>query len=158
MKVSWTSKMCTWRDLTNSWQYLAISFLVMLVMMVVGTTSTTGTPDTPASQPILHEVKAMVTETAKLHVDSATAPAPAPQRAAMGENDKYVINCNGSYVKSFICWYYNNTRCFSGHLTSDSPDCLANCTCDPWKNDYWGPGLNGSRKLPIEVAPVDAEE
>ncbi|KAK7991701.1 hypothetical protein PG988_000495 [Apiospora saccharicola] len=131
--------------------------------MVVGTTSTTGTPDTPTTQPILRQVQAMVTEAAKLHVDRPTSPSPAPvpqlELAAMGPNDKYVINCNGSYVQSFICWYYNNTRCYSGHLTSDSPNCLVICQCDKWPEDYWGPGLeNASTKLPIEDTPVDAEK
>lgn len=78
----------------------------MLVMMVTGTTSTTGTPDTLTTQSTLHEVQAMVTEAAKLHVDRPTAPdtVPVPERAAMKPDDHYVINCNGSYVKSFVCW------------------------------------------------------
>ncbi|KAK8115967.1 hypothetical protein PG984_012469 [Apiospora sp. TS-2023a] len=143
----------------NTMKYLAISFLVMLVMMVVGTTSTTGAPDTPATQPILHQVQAMVTEAAKLHVDRPTSPAPVPQLSAMGPKDKYVVNCNGSYVKSFICWYYNDTRCYSGHLTSNSPECLVLCQCDPWEEDYWGPGLeNASTKLPIDDTPADTEK
>ncbi|KAK8014408.1 hypothetical protein PG990_007704 [Apiospora arundinis] len=138
----------------------AVSFLVMMAMMVAGTTSITGTaaPDnnsTASNQPSLHEVKAMVTEAAKLHTDNAATSAP--QHAALGPRDNYIIDCKGSYIESYMCWYYNTTRCYSGKLTSNDPTCLEDCQCVKWKESYWGPGNDGDWKLPNNTHPADNE-
>ncbi|KAK8069816.1 hypothetical protein PG994_006432 [Apiospora phragmitis] len=137
---------------------LVISFLVMLAMMVAGT-PTAGVSDTsdesPAvTQPSLHEVQAMFTEGAKLQDDVAPVTPADPQFAAMGPKDNYIVDCGGSYIKSYMCWYYNNTRCFSGHLTSNETKCLENCQCTKWTESYWGPPSN--RELSNDT-PADSE-
>ncbi|KAK8085093.1 hypothetical protein PG997_006364 [Apiospora hydei] len=64
-----------------------------------------GTPTADAAaQPSLHEVKAMLTEAAKLHDgDAAPATPTYPQLAAMGPDDHYIIECGGSYIRSYMC-------------------------------------------------------
>ncbi|KAK8120944.1 hypothetical protein PG999_005064 [Apiospora kogelbergensis] len=123
--------------------------------MVARTTSTTGTTtdsSTASAQPSLHEVKAMVSEAAKLHSDNDAAA----QLGELGPQDNYIISCEDSYIEAYMCWYYNNTHCYSGQLTSDAPKCLKDCQCVKWKESYWGPGNDGDRKLPIH-APTNSE-
>ncbi|KAK8045381.1 hypothetical protein PG993_005405 [Apiospora rasikravindrae] len=125
-------------------QILVVSLLLMLAMMVAGT----PIADTVA-QPSLHEVKTMLTEAAKLHEGNAAPAAPTdPQfAAATGPNDGYIVDCGGSYIRSYMCWYYNNTRCFAGRLTSNDPQCLEDCKCTKWTGPDWGLPSYGNGKL-----------
>lgn len=75
----------------------------MLTMMVARTTSTTGTTtdsSTASAQPSLHEVKAMVSEAAKLHSDNDAAA----QLGELGPQDNYIISCEDSYIEAYMCW------------------------------------------------------
>ncbi|KAK7942723.1 uncharacterized protein PG986_011836 [Apiospora aurea] len=122
---------------------LVVSLLLMLAMMVAGTPTADA-----AAQPSLHEVKAMLTEAAKLHDgDAAPATPTDPLLAAMGPDDHYIVDCGGSYIRSYVCWYYNNTRCFSGRLTSDDQQCLEDCKCTLWTGPDWTLPSNGNREM-----------
>ncbi|KAH8649142.1 hypothetical protein BX600DRAFT_529656 [Xylariales sp. PMI_506] len=67
-------------------------------------------------------------------LDDALAPAAPTDHLPYpfpiyGPRDTCLIDCGGDFMKSFVCWYYNNTRCFSCNLSSDDQWCQGNCAC-----------------------------
>ncbi|KAM0815935.1 hypothetical protein AB5N19_01736 [Seiridium cardinale] len=106
-------------------------FTVVVLGLQGGYGGGTAVEGNTSMPPTLHEVMAMLGQIVKRE-EGSSAFVPNVSTAlfpALGIDDTYLIDCKEEFTKSFVCWYYNNTRCSSSKLDSEDQSCIDQCTC-----------------------------
>jgi hypothetical protein len=94
----------------------------------------------------INEIRDMINGIIKR--EATTAEPPTKVDTANGPRDTCMINCAGSFIKSYNCYWYNNTRCWSCSISSNDDWCRTNCQCQPINRaDAASAGVPQSSKL-----------